>query len=284
MEQTIVQRKFGEIGARVKFVPFNRFTAVVKGQHASRVDIRNDKEGEHFQIEVAGQPEVQVLQIAKDDKHLLLQIKGVTLQRTVKGDKLLPFTQKLLCGHDEKHWFVAGIPQGIPVSTVTQAKQALKPNEILREERGNIRFKESHKRHRKLKDGRKIHRQGEFMFVPEPDFQPPKGNLTKIWHNEPMSRGGKPHMAENLYRYGGTSVYVGPGHRNGLTEDEYKRIVEPKDRRHFQLRVRDPIVHVNGKIRHPDHKVLDLGNIWHLVALNTENKAQFFAQTVAFLD
>lgn len=283
MEQTIVQRKFDEIGARVKFVPFNRFNRVTQGSNVSRVDIRNDKEGEHFQFEVLGQPEIQILQTAKDDKHLLLQIKGISLQKTVKGDKLLPFTQKLLCGHDEKHWFVAGIPQGIPVSTVTQAKQALKPNEILQQERGNIKTKESQKRHRKLKDGRKIHRQGEFMFIPKPDFQPPKGNLTKIWHNEPMSRGGKAHMAENLYRYGGTSVYVGPAHRNGLTESEFKKI-DPKERRYYQLRVRDPIVHVCGKIRHPDHKVLDLGSIWHLVTLNTENKAQFFAQTVAFID
>jgi hypothetical protein len=32
--------------------------------------------------------------------------------------------RKFLCGHDERHWFVAEVPRG---TTVREAKEALKP-------------------------------------------------------------------------------------------------------------------------------------------------------------
>jgi hypothetical protein len=38
---------------------------------------------------------------------------------------------KLLCGHDERHYFSCGIPEDARVSTVKEAKKALLPPEFL---------------------------------------------------------------------------------------------------------------------------------------------------------
>ncbi len=63
-------------------------------------------------------------------------------------------------------------------------------------------------------------RQGEWFFIPVADVQV---NEKLILTNEPISRGrGKPHMCENLYRDGGTTVYVCGRHPNGLTVDQYR--------------------------------------------------------------
>jgi hypothetical protein len=37
---------------------------------------------------------------------------------------------KLLCGHDERHWFIAAVPESAPVGTVRSAKEALKLAEV----------------------------------------------------------------------------------------------------------------------------------------------------------
>jgi len=49
------------------------------------------------------------------------------------------------------------------------------------------------------------------------------------------------------------------------------------------VQVRDPIVHVKGKVSHPEHATVNLGQIWHRVLLNTESKAKA-AYNVAFID
>ena len=43
---------------------------------------------------------------------------------------------KFLCGHDERHWFVAGVPERAPVSNVVTAMEALKPDVVRAQERG----------------------------------------------------------------------------------------------------------------------------------------------------
>ena len=46
-----------------------------------------------------------------------------------------------------------------------------------------------------------------------------------ILPHEPIRRGGgKPHMCEQLYRDGGTTVYVCSRHPNGLTGDDYWKL------------------------------------------------------------
>lgn len=238
-----------------------------------------------------------VLDAQKADRHLLLLVKDHSMQerrdRVTGALKMIkpvdPDKFRFLCGHDERNWFTCAVPEG--ASNVFQAKQALKPV-ILREieAKEGLSASKAHKRHRRLKSGRKIHRQGEFMFIPDPGFQTPTGSLTIIHRNEPMSRGnsrvGNPHYAEYLYREGGTAVYVSRVASNGFTGREYqdwlKNNPDRKDVR-WDHRVRDPMVLVKGKITHKEHKTLDLGEIWHRCVLNRENEAPG-ARNVAFID
>src|SRR5206468_6855944 len=62
--------------------------------------------------------EIAVLDVQPADRHLLLLVRE-------GKDK-----SKFLCGHDERHYFVAAIPEAAPVGTVRQAKEALKPAEV----------------------------------------------------------------------------------------------------------------------------------------------------------
>ena len=280
MDTTVVEKKFDLMGARLKVSEPNRWS-----RRPFVIDIKKDRKGEFFDIEVKKDIEMMILDIQKQDRHLLLLVKEPNV-----NPHLPPINSKYLCGHDERNWFTCAIPNSIPVTSVSKAKQALKPK-VLRdlEAREGLKTKLSHKRHRKLKSGRKIHRQGEFMFIPEPDFQPPTGSLVIIHRNEPMRRGaGNAHFAEYLYRMGGTKVYVrGSSDGMGLTEDEYQRRIRenPSEAKWggWRVMMRDPKVYTMGKITHKEHRTLDLGHVWHRVHLNTENEAIGFT-SVAFLD
>ena len=59
-----------------------------------------------------------MLDVQPADRHLLLMVRE-------GGEK-----PKFLCGHDERHWFVAAVPESAPVGTVRAAKEALKPAEV----------------------------------------------------------------------------------------------------------------------------------------------------------
>jgi hypothetical protein len=278
MDTTVIERKFEKMGARVKVrearnPSSNDFT----------IDVRKDKEGPYFDIAVRDEIEMLVLDTQPKDRHLLLMAKDTENRRAEP--------MKFLCGHDERDWFTCAVPSG--PSSVFQAKEALKPTNLRDlESREGLKRKNAQKRHRKLKSGRKIHRQGEFMFTPEPNYQPPSG-LAAILKNEPMRRGnGKPHMAEYLYRKGGTTVHVSSYNSKartaGYTEQEFAALMrgaQAKDAKAYSWSTmrRDPTVYVKGRITHSDHKTLDLGDIWHRVNLNTETRA-VGARRVAFLD
>lgn len=276
METATLEKKFSQMGARVKVGPPRRFN-----RSDFSIDIRRDKEGEFFDIQVKKEINMMVLDIQKDDRHLLLRVNDPENPKA-----------KFLCGHDERSWFTCAIPESAGASSVFQAKQALKPK-ILRdiEQNEGLRTKQAHKRHRKLKSGRRIHRQGEFMFIEEPGFTPDNNFPHVIHKNEPMSRGGgsKPHMAEYLYRRGGTIVYVSNHSsetQNGLSEKNYHELIK-KDPKlkvlDWQRRVADATVYVKGRITHKDHRTLDLKEIWYRVEINTEGKSK--AQVnVRFLD
>src|SRR2546430_16885802 len=85
------------------------------------LDVQADRKGEFFEIvrRPGAEAEVAVLDVQPADRHLLLLVRE-------GKDK-----SKFLCGHDERHWFVAGIPEAAPVGTVRQAIEALKPAEVL---------------------------------------------------------------------------------------------------------------------------------------------------------
>jgi hypothetical protein len=287
MDTAIVQKKFSEMGARVKLSePDTRW---VSNPRPFSIDIRKDSEGEFYDIRVKKEIEMMIMDVQKADRHLLLLVKNPNgIATTLASDPRRITISKFLCGHDERNWFTCAVPGR--ASTVFQAKQNLKPRELQEvEEREGLKTNRAHKRHRKLKSGKKIHRQGEFMFIPSPTFQPPAGSLTVIHRHEPMSRGrGSSHFAEELYRSGGIKVYMSRFNEQsrtiGLTEKEFEAL-NPSDqsRYHWEARQRNATVWTRGKVTHKEHQTLDLGTVWHRVIMNTENLATG-SQFVAFMD
>jgi hypothetical protein len=268
MDTNLLDVKFARIGARLKVA--ERPTRRSRTAGVISLDVRTDRKGEFF--EVVQQPgveaEIAVLDVQPADRHLLLLVRD-------GKDK-----SKFLCGHDERHWFVAGIPETAPVGTVRQAKEALKPAEVQSAQacRG-LRAKARSRR----KNAAYV-RQGEWFFLPVPGFVVDE---KLVLLNEPLRRGngGKPHWAEFCYRTGGETVYVCSRHPNGVTEAQYKRIVagNPKAKGWvWRTMRRNPGVYVKGRIRHAEHATITLHG-WHRVLMNTEGQSNAM-RIVAFLD
>lgn len=265
----LLEDKFAKIGARLK-PAVEGSSRRVASDGGVLLDVRNDGEGEFFQVvgRQDGAAEVEVLDVQPRDRHLLLMV------RMLRGGK-----QKFLCGHDERHWFVAAIPESAPVGTVRAAKEALKPPEVraaqaragLDARRGNRRKNAANRR------------QGEWFFLPAPGLVvDPKLVLVQ----EPIRRGGgKAHWCELLYRTGGQTVYVCRYHPNGVDVGTYRRLVTEKpDAKNWGWRtmIRDAQVYAKGRIRHPDHRTITLHG-WHRVVMNTETQAAAM-RNLAFLD
>jgi hypothetical protein len=269
MDTSNLLREFARIGARVKFSDGlssrRRATSGVL-----TLDVQEDREGEFFEVATspAGDPEVAVLNVEPSDRHLLLLVRE-------DGDK-----RKFLCGHDERHWFVAAIPESAPVGTVRQAKEALKPDDVIAAQgRAGLRAEVGNRRKNAA-----YRRQGEWFFLPIKDMHVDE---RRVLRNEPLSRGNgsKPHWVDFCYRTGGESVYVCRRHPSGVTEDEYRRILTANPRANswgWQSMRRNMGVYVRGRVRHADHRTIVLHG-WHRVLMNTENQAQSM-KNLAFLD
>lgn len=137
----------------------------------------------------------------------------------------------LLCGMDEQHYFVAQLPFG--VSTVQEAHQALY----------NPAAGEAGR-----KSGSKVIRQGEWFFVRasmaeltalQTTRQLVRKNVAATDGSKAFRR-GRPHTVGQLVRLKGVTAPLVEG-----------------------------AVYVRGKVRHPDHRVLDLLD-WHRVFGNAE--------------
>lgn len=241
------EKYFEAIGARLFF----QHEARLRQDYA--LDIRSDKRGEHYLINYRSNiPQFKLLQSVPAERHLLM------MEATDK--------HRFLCGHDERHWFVAAISD--PVSTVIQAKRSLMPAAVAAKAR-NIRSKDRLKR----KNDAYV-RQGEWFFTPVSASESEViSRSASILKNEPLQRnaGSKPHMAEELYRSGGELIYI-VGMRE-YTEVGYKAAVKanslPKFRSGIRTMYRNPRIVVRGKIRHPDHKTVVLKG-WHEVSINQE--------------
>jgi hypothetical protein len=264
-----IEKQFKQIGARVKLGPpgrrgsFREFT----------IDIRSDKRGEYFEILLNREKDIELLVVdtRPSDRHLLLMVKEAPERRG-----RLPIKYRYLCGHDERAWFVAAVPSG---ASVDAAKEALKPPVVGASQLSTgLKRKRRHSRRNPA-----FLRQGEWFFVPCPDFHP---DDWLVLRNEPLRRaGGKPHLVDFLYRRAGETVYTNREYPNGLTEEERAALIrrDPAMRHSpWDTMRRDPEVFVMGKVRHPDHKTIVLP-CWHRVAMNTESKAPG-SLSVAFLD
>jgi hypothetical protein len=257
MNTTNLEKQFARMGARV---------AVRRGA-AFAVDVKRDDRGSLFDIALDRlTTQISALDVQPQQRHLLLVVGRGT-------------THKFLCGHDERDWFAAAVPERGSVTSVRAAMEALKPPEVRQAEvlRGVKR------QHRNRRHNAAFVRQGEWSFLPQPDLVV---DPLLVLRNEPLSRGrGKPHWAELLCRTGGELVYVSSDHPQGLTALQHARLLARSPRAR-QLRWvamrRNPQVYVRGKVRHPDHKTIHL-DVWHRVLMNTENRAAGMRH-LAFLD
>src|SRR5438874_2325928 len=110
----VLERRFAVIGARLK---------VAEGPWLGvpQIDIGVDRRGEYFDLRfVGGGPvELEVVHAWPAERHLLLLVRD-------GGEK-----SKFLCGHDERHWFVAAIPESARgVSGIAEAMRALQPQSV----------------------------------------------------------------------------------------------------------------------------------------------------------
>ena len=262
VQKEVVRSAFSKMGARVKFEPEeNRFGTAP----AVSLDVQRDREGEHFQLRL--DEKVDSVTIAADDvrvgeRHLLLTVKN--------GDE----KTKFLCGHDERQWFAAPVAE-VGVNTVAAAKESLKP-EAVKEVQNRKKVKSKHKGKRKTVA---YLRQGEFFFIPESNVKV-SGDL--ILRKEPLQRGAgsKPHVVEFAYRTGGTVVWVSGS--NVLSQKEYSEL-DVRQRRAYSQRMSNATVYVKGKVRHPDHKTLNL-RCWHRVEMSTEQRPTGRSVRLDFID
>jgi len=273
MDTSLLKMKFDKLGARAKVRPLvqNRWR---QNSGPVVIDIGRDRHGEFFDIQADTEANVEVLDVQPRDRHLLLMVRQPADRSDFPDVK-----DKFLCGHDERHWFVAGVPEGAAASTVVTAKEALKPKFVRNLESG----KKGKLKNRQRRKTETFIRQGEWFFIPAHHIQADE-NL--VLYKEPIRRGrGKPHICENLYRVGGTTVYVCYHYPTGLTEREYQGLLQQNPEAakwNWQIMQRNPMVFVRGKVSHPDHATIRL-NGWHRVEMNTENQSRAMA-SVAFLD
>lgn len=266
MNPTPIERQFERLGVRIKIRP----TASTGGAAEDySLDVRRDREGDHFVLTVAAARqaalEAQVLQNRPAEKHLLLMVRN-------EGD-----IDRFLCGHDEREWFVAAIPDA--VSTVDAAMESLKPGPVrLAQVRAGLNARE-----RKRRKNDAFRRQGEWFFLPCPGLDVDE-KLVLRW--EPIARtGGKPHMVQFLVRSGGQLVYTSSRQPGWISAEAHHRLVRRRPGAaswKWHARRINPRVFAKGEIRHPDHRTIALQE-WHEVLMNTEHQSPTM-RNVAFLD
>ncbi|MCK5019395.1 MAG: hypothetical protein KAS32_20220, partial [Candidatus Peribacteraceae bacterium] len=161
MDKAVLERKFSEMGARVEFGKTPNRRSLSEGDGII-IDIRNDEDGEKFFIglEDGFDPDSIIMDVNKIDKHLLMMVRIPTEAKFNEGK---PYRNaKYLCGHDERHWFVCGVPESSGASNVKTAREALKPQAVIEaEKRAGLKTKDKSKRHNAAD-----RRQGEWFFVP----------------------------------------------------------------------------------------------------------------------
>jgi hypothetical protein len=265
MDADLLQAKFARMGARLRIDEMSR----LRDDRPVALDVRSDSKGEFFEIGLGAKDvDVDVLDLRKRERHLLLRT------RTNADSDLF------LCGHDERHWFVAAVPERAGVSNVATAMEALKPAEVLAAQaQQGVKGKD-----RRRRKNAAYRRQGEWFFLPAVDLKVDKKLIVR---DEPLSRGngGKPHWAELCYRIGGRTVYVCDQYPAGLISISYQKLIAKKPEAkawNWRSMRRDATVYVKGRIRHADHATINLVE-WHRVVMNTENQSRAMRHVV-FLD
>ena len=242
-----IQSKFRRMGAEVII---RRMTRESFREHQSplAIDIVNHGGVEIFDIEKTRGVDLNVPDVQSRDRHLVL--------RAHNSVGALDF----LCGHDEMHWFVAALPIGEAVSTVTDAKEALKPSLVKR--------KEARKRRTK---GDVYVRQGEWFFLPCPHASIDRDAILR---DAELVRGpgSTPHVCEFMFLDGEREFECDRYPKLVFSEAEYHEVLKTRrkaKRWNWRPLRFEPDRYVKGWITHPDHNPMYL-DIWHRVEMNTE--------------
>ena len=291
MDTHVLQGHFARMGAELDVVirdepdvRFRRRRARVITPATTRYVlnvVENGRSPEHFTLDI-WPSKIDSLEFVTADlrpelRHMLLMVKR-------RDDKnIIVSKDKFLCGHDERHWFIATVPEQNGIANVQDAMEALKPDIVVRSQRRRkVRAKNWHKR----KNAGFV-RQGEWFFIPEPTFK--VDDTRGILRNEPIRRAfGKSHIVEEVFRIGGEVVHVCHRYPNGLLEAQYRQVLKNNSEAkgwNWRVMRRNPQVYARGKVRHPDHKTITLP-FWHRVAMATERNSAAGGRpaTVAFLD
>lgn len=263
-----LEQQFGKIGARIKFIDGIRSRNRAPNSSV-RLNVITKGGEEMFEIAIDKRAEklidLSVLELRAQDRHLVL------LARTFDQDGQVVSKEHFLCGHDERHLFVAAVKS---VSSVMAAKASLKPPEIKEQEIGLNSTKRNRRKTKVFK------RQGEWFFLPVNI----KVNESLIIRDEPMRRSNssKAHVAQFAYRVGGEQVKVCSRYPEGISLKEFADLIKNNPHvKNFGWREmkKNPTLYVKGKVRHPDHATIQLQD-WHRVMMNTEVRSA----AVAFLD
>ena len=180
MDRERLETRFAGMGARLK-VHEGAPRHGVRNTTNLTVDVQRDRKGEFFEIRLRPAMDVrlEVVDLQPSQRHLLLLAE--------EGSRKLKF----LCGHDEREWFVAAVPEQEGAATVRTAMEALKPVQVRRAQTLQ-KVKTEDRRRRKTSA---YIRQGEWFFMPASRV------IVMEWlilHNEPLSRGNgsKPHISD----------------------------------------------------------------------------------------
>lgn len=194
MSTEVLQRRFTRIGARLK-VEERPWIG------EPRIDVRHDRQGEYFELRFDGserEVDVEVVDSRRDDRHLLLLVRD--------GDE----KSKFLCGHDERHWFVAAIPEDARgVSGVTAAMRALQPDRV----RAAVARKRPADPFSRRNDA--YRRQGEWFFVPEPGVAPGRDEHRAERACDAARR--VPRLTRGRLRWQGARIFPGSSNRQDTT-------------------------------------------------------------------
>lgn len=114
-----IKTEFERTGARACIRRLNR-TSHRRVQRPLAIDIVTDESGEYFDIQLAANVGLAVVDVQPRQRHLLL-----SAWNEVGEDRFL-------CGHDEHHWFAAALPREPDAINVEAAKEALKPERVKR--------------------------------------------------------------------------------------------------------------------------------------------------------
>jgi hypothetical protein len=253
----VLERRFAAMGAHVS-LPERPWRG------SPRIDVASDG----FVISFAGSGAIvdaEVIDVRPRDRHLLLLVRD--------GDE----KSKFLCGHDERDWFVAAIPENARgVTGVTTAKIALQPDPV-KQLVARVKPKDRFRRRNEA-----YVRQGEWFFVPAtPRPEPP---ASQVLRNEPLMRspGAKPHVMQYAYRRGGSAVWVNPRSGASLGDAAYRKLSDKQRRTGaWQRLIREPEVYAKGAVRHSDHATIRLAS-WHRVLMNTEGGARAMRYVVFY--